>query len=100
MHQKCFEDRLVYFIFFKIVFHDWVFAFDRLTGWIVAKPSLKLGLTGKKAAYLLVDESWGELEVSAFFTADQDSCFVSAFFLTAHLEIMSMIFFLEHFNTI
>ena len=32
---------------------------DRLTGWMVARPSQKQGLTGKKAVHLLLDNSWG-----------------------------------------
>lgn len=36
---------------------------DRLTGWMIARPSLKTGLTGERAAHLLLDDSWGEVGV-------------------------------------
>lgn len=32
---------------------------DRLTGWTVAKPSLKLGFAGDTAAQLVIEGSWG-----------------------------------------
>ena len=31
---------------------------DRLSGWIVAKPTEKLGLTAEKAAHLMLNEGW------------------------------------------
>jgi len=33
---------------------------DRLSGWTLARPSTKLGLTGEKAAHLMLDAGWGE----------------------------------------
>lgn len=55
---------------------------DRHTGWMVAKPTQKLGLTGKKAAHLLLDSSWGEMGIPAIITADQGSQFISQWWET------------------
>ena len=55
---------------------------DRLTSWMMARPSLKLGLTGEKAAHLMLDGSWGELGVPITVTSDQGSQFVSQWWLT------------------
>ena len=59
-----------------------VLCVDRLTGWMIARPTQLSGLTGEKAAKLLVDSCWGEIGVPAVITSDQDTRFVSAFFLT------------------
>ena len=55
---------------------------DRITNWMMARPSLKLGLTGEKAAHLMLDGSWGELGVPITVTSDQGSQFVSQWWLT------------------
>ena len=55
---------------------------DRLTGWMVGRPVFYTGLSGEKVANLLVDNMWGELGVPAVITTDQDSRFISKFFLT------------------
>ena len=44
---------------------------DRLSGWMLARPSTKLGLTGEKAAHLMLDGGWGELGIPAQVTSDQ-----------------------------
>ena len=38
-----------------------VLCVDRLSGWMVAKPSQKLGLTSEKAAHLMMDDGWNIL---------------------------------------
>ena len=54
---------------------------ERFTEWMWARTKQRRGLTGEKAAQLLVQESWGEVGVPAIITTDQDTRFVSAFFL-------------------
>jgi len=41
---------------------------DRTSGWIIARPTTKLGLTGEKAAHLFLDSSWGEMAVPSLIT--------------------------------
>lgn len=55
---------------------------DRLTGWMVARPTTKTGLSGEKAAHLLLDSSWGEVGIPSVVTCDQGSQFVSQWFVT------------------
>lgn len=62
-----------------IAFLPWV---DRLSGWMLAPPSTKLGLTGEKAAHLMLDGGWGEMGVPAQITSDQGAQFVSQWFRT------------------
>ena len=50
---------------------------DRLSGWVLAKPSTKLGLTAKKAAHLMMDGGWEAFGVPTTITSDmggQSSC--------------------------
>jgi len=49
---------------------------------MVARPSQKEGMTGKKAANLLLDNSWGEIGIPGIITSDQGTQFVSQFFGT------------------
>ena len=53
---------------------------DRLSGWMIARPSTKLGLTGEKAAHLMLDGGWGDLGIPAQITSDQGAQFVSQWF--------------------
>jgi hypothetical protein len=55
---------------------------DRLTGWMVARPTTKQGLTGERAAHLLLDASWGDVGVPSVVTCDQGPQFVSQWFVT------------------
>ncbi|EPS67738.1 hypothetical protein M569_07036 [Genlisea aurea] len=55
---------------------------DRLTGWMIARPTLSAGLTGEKAAHLIFDASFGEIGLPSIITTDQDPRFTSSFFLT------------------
>lgn len=55
---------------------------DRLSGWMLAKPSTKLGLTGEKAAHLMLDGGWGEIGIPAQITSDQGAQFISQWFKT------------------
>ena len=49
---------------------------------MLARLSTKLGLTGEKAAHLMLDGGWGEMGVPAQITSDQGAQFVSQWFRT------------------
>lgn len=55
---------------------------DRHSGWVVAKPTQKFGLSGEKAAHLMLDSTWGELGVPSVITSDQGPQFVSQWWQT------------------
>ena len=55
---------------------------DRASGWIVARPTTKIGLTGERAAHLLLDTSWGEMAIPSLITSDQGPQFVSQWWRT------------------
>jgi transposase InsO family protein len=63
-------------------FDCYLLCVDRLTGWMVAQPTTKQGLTGERAAHLLLDASWGEFGVPSVVTCDQGPQFVSQWFVT------------------
>ena len=48
-----------------------VICVDRLSGWIVAKPTKKVGLTAEKAAHLMMDDGWSIYGVPPVITSDQ-----------------------------
>ena len=60
-------------------FDAFLLCVDRLSGWLIARPTQKLGLTGAKAAKLLLDGSWGELGVPAVIICDMGPQFVAQF---------------------
>ena len=51
---------------------------DRASNWITAKPTKGEGLTGSKAAHMLLD-GWGEVAIPSVITSDQGAPFVSQF---------------------
>ena len=55
---------------------------DRLSGWMVARPTQKQGLTGEKSAHLLLDGGWGEVGIPSVVTSDQGPQFVSQWWVT------------------
>ena len=55
---------------------------DRHSGWIVARPKPRHGLTGRQAANLMLDTSWGEMGIPSVITSDQGSQFVSQWWQT------------------
>ena len=59
-----------------------VICVDRHSGWIVARPTQRLGITGKKAAQLMINSSWGEMGVPSIITCDRGSQFVSGWWTT------------------
>ena len=55
---------------------------DRLSGWVLAKPSTKLGLTAKKAAHLMMDGGWEAFGVPTTITSDMGAQFVGQWWKT------------------
>ena len=55
---------------------------DRLSGWILARPCTKLGLTAEKAAHLILDNGWETFGVPSVITSDQGSQFVGQWWKT------------------
>ena len=55
---------------------------DRLSGWITACRTTKLGLTGERAAQLLLHHSWAPFGVPSQVHSDQGTQFVSSWFQT------------------
>ena len=55
---------------------------DRLSGWMVARPTTKLGLTAEKAARLLLDGGWDIWGIPSTITSDQGPQFVGKWFQT------------------
>lgn len=55
---------------------------DRLSGWIVAKPTQKLGLTAEKAAHLMMDDGWNIYGVPQIITSDQGPQFAGMWWKT------------------
>ena len=55
---------------------------DRLSGWIIAKPTQKMGLTAEKAAHLMLDDGWNIYGVPQIVTSDQGPQFAGAWWKT------------------
>ena len=64
------------------IYDAYILCVDRHSGWILAKPTTKSGLTGEKAAHLLLDTTWGEIGIPTTVTSDQGAQFVSQWWLT------------------
>ena len=55
---------------------------DRHSGWMIARPTQKDGLTGEKAAHMLLDGGWGEMGIPSQITSDRGPQFVSQWWAT------------------
>ena len=55
---------------------------DRHSGWIIARPCCKLGLTAEKAAHLIMDNGWETFGIPSVITSDQGSQFVGQWWKT------------------
>jgi transposase InsO family protein len=55
---------------------------DRLSGWILARPSQKRGLTAEKTASIMMDAGWDIFGVPNSITSDQGPQFAGKFFRT------------------
>jgi hypothetical protein len=54
---------------------------------MLARPTTKQGLTGERAAHLLMDASWGEVGLPSVITCDQGPQFTSQWFVTMCLRL-------------
>ena len=59
-----------------------VLCIDRLSGWIVARPALKNGLTAKATAHLLLDAGWNIFGIPTTITSDQGPQFTGQWWRT------------------
>ena len=55
---------------------------DRLSGWIIARPCQKLGLTAERAAHLIMDNGWETFGIPSVITSDQGSQFIGQWWKT------------------
>jgi hypothetical protein len=55
---------------------------DRLSGWITACPTLKLGLTAENAAHLILDKGWEPFGIPATIHSDMGPQFVGQWWKT------------------
>lgn len=55
---------------------------DRLSGWIIARPCRKAGLTAERAAHLVMDGGWETFGIPSIITSDQGSQFVGQWWKT------------------
>ena len=55
---------------------------DRLSGWVIARTTIKLGLTAERAAHLVMDDGWDIFGVPAVITSDQGPQFVGQWWRT------------------
>ena len=65
-----------------VVYDAFLLCVDRHSGWIIARPTQKNGLTGQKAAHLLLDSGWGEMGIPGIVTSDQGPQFVAQWWET------------------
>ena len=63
------------------VYDAFFLCIDRHSGWTIAKPTQKEGLTGEKAAHIMLESTWGEVGVPSVVTSGQDSQFISHWWL-------------------
>ena len=55
---------------------------DRLTGWIIARPCQKIGLTAERAAHVLIEEGWDTFGIPAIITREQGPQFTGQWWRT------------------
>ena len=55
---------------------------DRLSGWIIARPCQKLGLTAERAAHLVMENGWDTYGIRTVITSDMGSQFVGQWWKT------------------
>ena len=59
-----------------------VLCVDRLSGWIIATPTTKVGLTAEKAAHLILENGWDIFGIPAVITSDRGPQFVGQWWRT------------------
>ena len=55
---------------------------DRRSGWVIARPCQKVGLTAEKAAHLMMENGWETFGVPSVITSDRGSQFVGQWWKT------------------
>ena len=55
---------------------------DRLSGWMIARPCRKVGLTAERAAHLVLDNGWETFGIPSIITSDQGPQFVGQWWRT------------------
>ena len=55
---------------------------DRLSGWIIARPTTLAGITAEKAAHLILDYGWNEIGIPSVITSDLGSQFIGFWWKT------------------
>ena len=55
---------------------------DRQSGWIIARPTLKVGFTAEKAAHLILENGWDTFGIPSVITSDQGAQFVGQWWRT------------------
>ena len=61
----------------QVEYDAFLLCVDRQSGWMIARPCSKLGLTGERAAHLLLDNCWGELGIPSLIMSDQGPQFLN-----------------------
>ena len=55
---------------------------DRLSGWVIARPTQAVGLTAEKAAHLVMENGWETFGVPSIITSDRGAQFVGQWWKT------------------
>ena len=63
-------------------FDSVIICVDRHSGWIIAKPCTKEGLTAERAAHLMLDGGWDIFGVPSVMTSDQGTQFAGQWWRT------------------
>ena len=64
--------------FQKVKYNSMALCVDRHSGWIVAVPGYKQGLTGAKVAQAMLEHQWRPFGIPSVITSDQGSHFVNS----------------------
>ena len=65
-----------------VSYDDILVSVDRLSGWVLAIPTQKTGLTGAKAAHLMLEHGWNIFGIPAVVTSDNGPQFASQWWQT------------------
>ena len=53
------------------MYDNFLVCVERLSGWIVARPTTKVGLTAERAAHLILENWWELFGIPSVITSDQ-----------------------------
>ena len=65
-----------------IMYDQILLCVDRLSGWVIARPCQKLGLTAEKAAHLILENGWETFGIPSIITSDRGAQFVGQWWKT------------------